>query len=61
MTDFFIRQITPEEAGKVIREIGFDESYICVGIKKYGFRLYKICNLTCALATIVKQVALSAG
>jgi len=61
MTDFFIRQITPEEAGKVIREIGFDESYICVGIKKYGFRLYKICNLTCAQATIVKQVALSAG
>lgn len=61
MTDFFIRQITPEEAGKVISEIGFDESYISAGIKKYEFKLYKICNLTCAQATIVKQVALSAG
>lgn len=59
--DFYIRKITPESAEQVIREIGFDKSYIKQALSKYKFNLYKINNLTCPQATIIKQLALSIG
>lgn len=59
--DFYIRKITPESAEKVIQDIGFDKSYIRQALSKYKFNLYKIHNLTCPQAAIIKQLALSAG
>jgi len=59
--DFYIRKITPESAGKVIQDIGFDKSYTKQALSKYKFNLYKIHNLTCPQATIIKQLALSVG
>lgn len=61
MNEIYIRNITPESAEKVISEIGFDRSYIKQALKKYNFRLYKLCNLSCPQATIIKQLALSVG
>ena len=61
MNNFYIREISPENAKKVIKNIGFDESYIKIGLKKYKFKLCKICNLSCPQATIIKQLALSVG
>jgi dihydropteroate synthase len=59
--DFYIRKITPESAEKVIQDIGFDKSYIKQALFKYRFNLYKIHDLTCQQAAIIKQLALSAG
>jgi len=61
MNNFYIRKISPQSAEKVIEDIGFDKSYIQQALKKYGFNLHKICNLSCPQATIIKQLALSAG
>ena len=59
--DFYIRKITPESAEKTIQDIGFDKSYIKQALSKYKFNLYKIHNLTCPQASIIKQLALSLG
>lgn len=59
--NFYIRKITPESAEKVIQEIGFDKSYIKQALSKYNFNLYKIHNLSCQQAAIIKQLALSTG
>jgi len=59
--NFYIRKITPESAEKVIQDIGFDESYIRHALSKYRFNLYKIHDLTCPQASIIKQLALSIG
>ncbi|HSA07746.1 MAG TPA: dihydropteroate synthase [Candidatus Gastranaerophilales bacterium] len=61
MNDFYIREISPENAESVIKDIGFDKSYIKTALKKYDFKLYKICCLSCQQATIIKQLALSVG
>lgn len=59
--DFYIRKITPESAEEVIQDIGFDKAYIKQALSKYRFNLYKIHNLSCPQATIIKQLALSIG
>lgn len=59
--ELYIRKITPESAEKVIQEIGFDKSYLKQALSKYKFNLYKIPNLTCPQASIIKQIALSIG
>ncbi len=59
--NFYIREISPESAEDVINRIGFDKAYINTALKKYDFKLIKICGLQCPLATIIKQVALSSG
>ncbi len=61
MNDFYIRKISPECAETVIKDIGFDKNYIKTALKKYDFRLYKICSLSCPQAAIIKQLALSVG
>ena len=58
---FLIRKINPENAKQVIKEIGFDKAYINQALCKYKFGLYKIHNLSCQQATIIKQLALSIG
>jgi dihydropteroate synthase len=57
----YIRQISHQSAESVISEIGFDRGYIKNALKKYDFKLIKICNLTSVQANIIKQTALSAG
>lgn len=59
--DFYIRKITSESAETVIQNIGFDKSYIKNALLKYKFNLYKIHDLTCQQAIIIKQIALSIG
>jgi len=59
--NFYIREISPESAGEVICSVGFDKAYAGRAVKKYGFKLIKICGLSCPQATIIKQVALSCG
>jgi len=59
--EFYIRKISPEFAEKTIEDIGFDKTYIKQAISKYNFNLYKIQNLTCPQALIIKQLALSIG
>ncbi|OGI03489.1 MAG: dihydropteroate synthase [Candidatus Melainabacteria bacterium GWF2_37_15] len=59
--NFCIREIIPDSAKTVIESIGFDKSYVHASVKKYNFKLIKICNLSCPQANIIKQVALSAG
>ncbi|MEI8390200.1 MAG: dihydropteroate synthase [bacterium] len=59
--NYYIRKITPESAEKVIQEIGFDKSYLKQALSKYKFNLYKIQDLTCPQASIIKQLALSIG
>lgn len=61
MNEFYIREISAESAETVIKNLGFDRSYIKTALKKYKFKLYKICNLSCPQATIIKQLALSVG
>lgn len=58
---FNIRKIFPESAEQVINEVGFDKHYIKTALSKYKFGLYKIQNLSCPQATIIKQLALSLG
>jgi dihydropteroate synthase len=59
--EFYIRRILPEKAEKTVEEVGFDKPYIKTAVSKYKFSLYKIHNLTCQQAAIVKQTALSIG
>ena len=59
--NYYIRKITPESAEKVIQDIGFDKSYLKQALSKYKFNLYKIQDLTCPQASIIKQIALSIG
>lgn len=59
--NYYIRKITPESAEKVIQEIGFDKSYLKQALSKYKFNLYKIQDLTCPQASIIKQLALYIG
>lgn len=59
--EFSLRAILPTSAFQVIQEIGFDKGYVHKAIEKYDFKLIKVENLSCPQATIIKQVALSAG
>lgn len=59
--NFYIRKILPEHAETVIQNIGFDKSYIKNALSKYKFNLFKIHNLTCPQATVIKQLSLSIG
>jgi len=58
---FNIRQISSQNAKEVIENIGFDKSYLAHALLKYNFVLFRIENLSCAQANILKQTALSAG
>src|SRR3989339_2018465 len=59
--NFYIRRITPQNAKEVIKDIGFDETYIQYVLPKYDFMLLKIHNLSPPEANILKQIALSTG
>ena len=59
--NFYIRKIIPESAKSVIHEVGFDKSYVNQALSKYKFGLYKIHNLSCQQASIIKQLALAIG
>lgn len=58
---FNIKKIRPENAFSVIKDIGFDSSYVHKAVNKYNFILLKIFDLTPPQSTIVKQIALSVG
>ena len=57
--NFKIKQIKCTE--KVLSEIGFDKSYLKNAIDKHKFKTFRIYNLNCAQANILKQTALSVG
>lgn len=59
--NFYIREISPKSRNSVIKDVGFDKSYINIAVKKYDFKLLRICDLSCPQAAIIKQLALSAG
>jgi dihydropteroate synthase len=59
--EFYVRKIAPESVENVIKDIGFDKSYINYALLKYKFDLVKIHNLSCPEANILKQLALSIG
>jgi len=59
--NFSIRQISPDFVEETLKDIGFDRGYLKQALKKYDFALYKIKDLTCQQATILKQAALSVG
>ncbi len=61
MSNYFVRKISSESIETVIKDIGFDRNYIKNALKKYDFKLYKVCNLSCPQASIIKQLALSIG
>lgn len=56
---FKIKEIKPTLED--FTQIGFDESYKSVGIKKHLFKSFKIQGLTSPQANILKQTALSCG
>lgn len=57
--DFKVKFINCEE--KDLKEIGFDKTYTKKGLNKHRFKTFKIYNLSCAQANIIKQTALSSG
>ncbi len=59
--NFYIREISPESAETAILGTGFDKAYVKTALKKYSFKLIKICGLSTPKANIIKQTALSAG
>ncbi len=59
--NFYIRKITPASLEQAIQDTGFDKSYVKQALPKYRFNLYKIHNLNCQQAAIIKQLALSVG
>lgn len=60
MHDFCIKELN-DNINQELIDIGFDSSYIHKAKDKFLYKNYKIYNLTCAQANILKQTALSVG
>ena len=61
MHDFLIKKITETDFDKELKYIGFDETYINKAKYKFKYINFKIFDLNCAQANILKQTALSVG
>ncbi len=58
---FYIKTIHDINPIDELDKIGFDTNYIKYAANKHNFLVLKIYNLTCPMATIIKQTALSMG
>jgi len=61
MKEIFFKSLSEENLISQLKAIGFDKDYLPIAQDKYRFRLYKIFNLRCPEANILKQIALSVG
>lgn len=61
MHDFLIKEILNSNIEKELETIGFDKTYIHKAKNKFEYRNFKIFDLSCAQANILKQTALSVG
>ena len=61
MQKFYFKQLYNTDLRKELNEVGFDKSYIDKAVSKFEYKIFKIYNLNCAQANIIKQTALSVG
>ena len=61
MHDFLLKELVNTNIEKELEKIGFDCNYAPKAKSKFYYKNYKIYNLTCAQANILKQTALSLG
>ena len=61
MHDFLLKSLSNTNIEKELKNIGFDSSYTNHAKNKFCYKNFKIYNLTCAQANIIKQLALSVG
>lgn len=62
MHDFLLKELyNTEDIMTELTNIGFDKSYVHRAKDKFKYKNFKIYNLTCAQANIIKQTALTVG
>lgn len=62
MHDFLLKELyNTEDIMTELTNIGFDKSYVHRAKDKFEYKNFKIYNLTCAQANIIKQTALTVG
>lgn len=61
MHDFLMKILSETDIPKELESIGFDKSYIHKAKGKFEYLNFKIYDLSCAQANIIKQTALSVG
>lgn len=61
MHDFLLKELSNNDINAELINIGFDKSYVHKAVNKFEYKNFKIYNLTCAQANIIKQTALSVG
>lgn len=61
MHDFLIKEISNSDVEKELIQIGFDKTYTNKAKDKFEYKNFKIFDLNCAQANILKQTALTVG
>lgn len=61
MHDFLLKELNTYNIENELKKIGFDSSYTFYAKNKFYYKNFKIFNLSCAQANIIKQLALSVG
>lgn len=61
MHDFLIKEISNSDIEKELVQIGFDKTYTNKAKNKFEYKNFKIFDLNCAQANILKQTALTVG
>lgn len=61
MHDFLIKEISNSDIEKELVQIGFDKTYTNKAKDKFEYKNFKIFDLNCAQANILKQTALTVG
>lgn len=61
MHDFLIKEISNSNIEKELVQIGFDKTYTNKAKDKFEYKNFKIFDLNCAQANILKQTALTVG
>ena len=61
MHDFLIKQISNTNIQEELIDIGYDKNYANKAQNKFCYKNFKIYDLTCTQANILKQLALSVG
>lgn len=61
MHDFLIKEISNSDMEKELVQIGFDKTYTNKAKDKFEYKNFKIFDLNCAQANILKQTALTVG
>ena len=59
--DFTVKKILDSNIEQELIKIGFDNSYVHIGAKKYEYLNLKIFDLSLPQANILKQTALTVG